>query len=96
MSQKFEQLSLFSEKKNSKKTDSVLIFELSNEIIEKLDNYSIEQYIKDVEKNGLGKTWDNICSYILQFGEKQDLIKISNFGEMYEIGLATEDKIKKK
>lgn len=96
MSQKFEQLSLFSEKKNSKKTDSVLIFYLSNEIIEKLDNYSIEQYIKDVEKNGLGKTWDNICSYILQFGEKQDLIKISNFGEMYEIGLATEDKIKKK
>ena len=96
MSHIIEQLSLFNESKDSKNLNSVLIFELSKNIKEKLDNYSIEQYVKDVEKNGLSNTWDNICSYILQFGEKNELIKISNFGEMYEIGLATEDKIKKK
>ena len=96
MSHRIEQLSLFNESNDSKKLDSVLIFDLSNDIKEKLDNYSIEQYVKDVEKIGLSATWDNICSYILQFGEKNELINISNFGEMYEIGLATEDKIKKK
>ena len=63
---------------------------------EKLDNYTIEQYIKDIESLGLKNTWGNICSYILQFGGENDLIKVDNFGEMYEIGLATEDKIKKK
>ena len=96
MSHIIEQLSLFNESNDSKKLNSVLIFELSKDMKEKLDNYSIEQYVKDVEKIGLSATWDNICSYILQFGEKNELINISNFGEMYEIGLATEDKIKKK
>ena len=96
MSHIIEQLSLFNESKDSKNLNSVLIFELSKDVLKKLDNYSIEQYVKDVETDGLSKTWDILCSYILQFGEKNDLINISNFGEMYEIGLATEDKIKKK
>ncbi len=96
MSKKIKQLSLFNKSNDLKNLNSVLIFNLSKEEIKKLDNYSIDQYLNDVEINGLSKTWDNICSYILQFGEKNELIKIANFGEMYEIGLATEDKIKKK
>lgn len=83
----------------SKKSVSNIQKENANIIdqhFDKLRNYSIDLYINDVEYLGLEKTWDCICEYILKYGESNDLINIRNFGEMYEIGLAIEDKIKKK
>lgn len=62
----------------------------------KLYNYSLELYIKDIENLGLEKTWDDICEYVIKNGESNDFLCIKNFGEMYEIGLAIVDKIKKK
>lgn len=85
-------------KKNVKQSlidqDSDLI-SIDNEY-NKLCNYSLELYIKDIENLGLEKTWDDICEYVIKNGEPNDFLCIKNFGEMYEIGLATVDKIKKK
>ncbi|MCQ2957721.1 MAG: SAM-dependent methyltransferase [Candidatus Gastranaerophilales bacterium] len=58
--------------------------------------YNLDDYIKDVEKNGLEKTWDDICNYALTTGENSDFLNISKFGELYEIGLALVDKNSKK
>lgn len=83
-------------KMNNKTNRNTPFFSLNKSIKEKLDNYTIEEYKNDVINHGLGKTWDDICSYILEFGDNKSLIKIDNFSEMYEIGLATQDKLNKK
>ena len=69
---------------------------LSNEICTKFQNYNLEDYIKDIEVDGLSYTWTYICEYVLTYGENTDFLNIRNFGEMYEIGLALQDKIQKK
>lgn len=69
---------------------------LSNEICTKFRNYNLEDYIKDIEADGLSCTWTYICEYVLTYGENTDFLNIRNFGEMYEIGLALQDKIQKK
>lgn len=69
---------------------------LSTQIIDKLKNYNLDVYVDDLTKIGLEKTWDYICEYILKYGENECFLNISNFGEMYEIGLAVQDKIQKK
>ncbi len=68
---------------------------LSEGDIEKLNHYSLNDYISDVEKNGLETTWDLICQYAIDVN-KNKFIDIKNFGELYEIGLATQDKVLKK
>ncbi|WP_147616078.1 N-6 DNA methylase [Treponema pectinovorum] len=65
-------------------------------VLSKLKTYSIEDYINDVTINGLEYTWKYICEYVLTYGENENLLNIKNFGELYEIGLAVQDKIKKK
>ena len=65
-------------------------------ISKKLLEYNLDAYIKDVENEGLEKTWNVICDYALNNGEHNSFIRIENFAEMYEIGLAIEDKIQKK
>ena len=68
----------------------------SNEI-NRFSNYKLEDYIFDVENIGLEKTWDKICLFCLEkHPTKNGLISVNNFGEMYEIGLAIEDKLAKK
>ncbi len=69
---------------------------LTDDIVKKLKNYQLDTYIKDLTDLGLELTWDYICAYALKYGENKSFLKISNFGEMYEIGLAVKDKILKK
>lgn len=69
---------------------------LSSEIVSKFNNYSLDNYIKDVETNGLELTWGYICEYVLTYGERAAFLNVKNFGEMYEIGLAIQDKLQKK
>ena len=71
-------------------------FEISEQITKKMKTYRLEEYIEDIENNGLAETWNIICEYILKFGESNDFLNINNFGEMYEIGLALQDKKLKK
>ena len=60
-----------------------------------LKNYSKNEYVVDVVRLGLDATWQRICKYVLQFGET-DFLQIDNFGELYEEGLALNDKSQKK
>lgn len=70
---------------------------LSDDIIEKLNSYTLEKYIKDVEKQGLQKTWDDICQFVIDhYKNCQEFLDVNNFGELYEIGLAIQDKQQKK
>lgn len=88
------QLKLFEASKLEASSDNVDTKKISKEIIIKLDSYDLDKYINDVQYLGLEQTWNDICTYALIFGERSNFIKVSNFGEMYEIGLATVDKIK--
>lgn len=63
---------------------------------EKYKSYNLEKYINDVETLGLKQSWFYIYKYVLENGENADFLNIKNFGEMYEIGLAIQDKIQKK
>ncbi len=65
----------------------------SDDLHNKYIHYSLNMYINDIEINGLEETWDNICDYVIKYGVQEELINIQNFGELYEIGLATQDKI---
>lgn len=70
---------------------------ISKAVEERLNNYKLEDYIEDVENLGLEKTWDYICQYAIDYkGSLFDFLNIRNFGELYEIGLAIQDKILKK
>ncbi len=73
-----------------------IVVNLSSEIVSKLKNYSLEYYMKDIETYGLEHTWCYICDYVLAYGENVDFLNVRNFGEMYEIGLAIQDKQQKK
>ena len=61
-----------------------------------MDNYTIENYIKDIDKKGLKKTWHSILSESLENNFQSELFNIDNYGELYEIGLEHENKINKK
>jgi hypothetical protein len=62
-----------------------------------LDEYSLKAYCRDVETWGLEDTWKRICEHVLRFGENENgVLKVSNFGEMYEIGLTVINKQQKK
>ena len=45
--------------------DKEIVVSLSDIIISKLKNYSLEKYIKDIETDGLENTWAYICEYVL-------------------------------
>ena len=62
----------------------------------KLKSYDLEKYIEDVKTLGLEITWDLICQFVLKSGEINSFVSVANFGEMYEIGLAIQDKNQKK
>lgn len=69
---------------------------LTPDIVTKFANYSVDAYINDVKDNGLSTVWDQICEYVIQYGENDNILRIDRFGELYEIGLAIQDKIQKK
>lgn len=60
-----------------------------------LSGYSKEQYRSDVLGKGLAETWREICLWVLYNGES-GILTIGNFGELYEEGLALQDKENKK
>lgn len=58
---------------------------------------SIEDYITQVEQLGLQETWEHICEFVIKnYPKIPPFLDIKNFGELYEIGLAIEDKHLKK
>lgn len=62
----------------------------------KFKTYSLQEYVKDIETYGTQQTWKHICHYVLMYGENADFLNVKNFGEMYEIALALQDKQQKK
>lgn len=68
----------------------------SSEIISKLEDYSLDLYVKDIEAYGLERTWFDITNYVLTYGDNTGFLNVRHFGEMYEIGLAIQDKQQKK
>ena len=58
--------------------------------------YSIEDYLNDIDKKGLKKTWHAILSNTLENNLETNLFNLNNYGELYEIGLEHENKISKK
>lgn len=70
---------------------------LDEKVVCRLKNYKLDDYISDVECLGLEKTWDYICQFAIDNKDQlPDFFEIKNFGELYEIGLAIQDKILKK
>ena len=70
---------------------------LDTESLNRLKKYKLEEYTKDIETIGVKETWDEICSFILEhYNDADGFLKNSDFGQLYEMGLAIEDKNKKK
>lgn len=61
-----------------------------------MKKYTIDDYITDIEKNGLKKTWHTILSKTLNNTFASDVFILDNYGELYEIGLEHVNKISKK
>lgn len=70
--------------------------ELSPAALLRLSCYTLDNYADDVHLDGLAATWETICKYLLQYGESDGLLNSKYFGELYEFGLAIEDKYAKK
>lgn len=87
---------VFAIDKQFQNMDLGIVVSLSNINISRFKNYSFDYYIEDIEASGLENTWANICEYVLTYGENTDFLMVKNFGEMYEIGLAIQDKQQKK
>lgn len=64
--------------------------------IKKYNYYNISSYQNDVLNIGLKQTWQNIIHYVLNNDTKNKFLYWSNFAELYEIGLALQDKQAKK
>lgn len=73
-----------------------IIVNFSDAVILKFQNYSLDKYINDIKTDGLKHTWTYICQYVLTYGENSDFLNAKKFGEMYEIGLAVQNKQQKK
>ena len=68
-----------------------------NFYFEKFDNYNIDAYRKDIAEIGLNETWKYINYYLLNYyNSKNKFLKIQNLADLYEIGLALENKNNKK
>jgi predicted RNA methylase len=66
---------------------------LANKI--NFNNYTIEQYIADVKKHGLDTLWAAILKHSL-IHHDNGLLSPGKFGELYEMGLALQNKADKK
>ncbi len=84
-------------KTDSRKTHNKKPFKLLKRDIKRLSNYKMEDYKNDVETKGLEETWNTICQFVIEHNDiAPDFLDISNFGELYEYGLAIQDKFSKK
>ncbi|EPF31653.1 hypothetical protein HMPREF9194_02004 [Treponema maltophilum ATCC 51939] len=97
MKRDYFQNSLFDELiEETPKIEKEIEISFNDNLLSKFKSYVLENYIDDVEKTGLSYTWAYICEFVLNYGENEDFLNIKNFGEMYEIGLAIQNKIQKK
>ena len=102
MARNFRQVSLFdldevNEVKEVVNTSIIYDTKIDDERQNILINYDLEQYVSDVGKIGLEKTWDYICQFVIENHDRlPDFLNVDNFGELYEIGLAVQDKNSKK
>ncbi len=78
---------------DKKQIESLLFYE-DDKI--RFDNYTLDTYCNDISANGLKAVWDKINYYILNYDSNNPFLNVSNFGELYEIGLALIDKQQKK
>lgn len=96
MKRNFYQKTLFDEVQDDAPCHTEMSINLTNADISKFHEYKLEDYIKDIETIGLERTWAYICEYVLTNGENAEFLNVQNFGEMYEIALAIQDKQQKK
>ncbi|MCH5167086.1 MAG: N-6 DNA methylase [Erysipelotrichales bacterium] len=61
-----------------------------------MKKYTIDDYIIDIDKYGLKKTWHSILSKTLNNKFISEIFNVDNYGELYEIGLEHVNKISKK
>ena len=91
---------LNTETHNSLENSSHVIFNgyeyLSNENFNTYELYDLIMYKEDVTTKGLKLTWQNIIHYVLNNETKNEFLYWNNFAELYEIGLALQDKQAKK
>lgn len=60
-------------------------------------SYDMERYRRDIVEIGLRETWNRICRWTLRNGEDvNSFLSVDRFGELYEEGLAIQDKSEKK
>lgn len=93
------QISLFDSlmEEDGERKYSTARISIPTEIINKFKNYNFDRYISDIETYGLEKIWDYICQYVIDNNRTlPDFLNINNLGELYEIGLAIQDKNLKK
>ncbi len=64
--------------------------------LNRYNNYDLTIYQDDVNQSGLKQTWKNIIHYVLNNETKNKFLYWNNFAELYEIGLALQDKQAKK
>ena len=61
-----------------------------------IQTYTKEQYLADLEQNGLYETWNALLNALSNTEQKNEIFSISNIGELYEIALAHVNKTEKK
>lgn len=64
--------------------------------LNRYNNYDLTMYQDDVNQSGIKQTWQNIIHYVLNNETKNKFLHWNNFAELYEIGLALQDKQAKK
>lgn len=64
--------------------------------LNRYNNYDATKYQNDINQIGLKQTWQNIIHYVLNNETKNEFLHWNNFAELYEIGLALQDKQAKK
>lgn len=70
--------------------------EFSDAFFSKYDEYDLAAYKNDVRLQGLRATWNEIEHYVLNVGSNNKFLSADKFAELYEIGLALQDKCNKK
>lgn len=63
---------------------------------DKYKAYNLAMYQDDIANIGLSQTWQNIINFVLNNKTKNKFLYWNNFAEIYEIGLALQDKQAKK
>lgn len=61
-----------------------------------LKNYTMDDYMHELDQKGLKKTWHTILSNTLNGNFQSDVFTLDHYGELYEMGLEHQNKINKK